>query len=114
MTAAHSVRHEAHGARGAFFVEVNGERVAELTYRRSTEALVNIEHTEVADSLRGQGVARLLLDAAVHWARESHTLLTATCSYASVQFARDTSLSDVLAPDALTAPVACEVRRPKS
>ncbi|MHB0964643.1 MAG: GNAT family N-acetyltransferase, partial [Gemmatimonadaceae bacterium] len=65
-------------------------------------------------SLRGQGVARLLLDAAVRWARENHTKLSATCAYAAAQFARDPSLSDVLAPDALAAPdaAACEIRRP--
>ncbi|MDP1892194.1 MAG: GNAT family N-acetyltransferase [Gemmatimonadaceae bacterium] len=110
----HSITHEEHGTRGAFFIEQNGQRVAELTYGRVSGAVVNIDHTEVASSLRGQGVARQLLDAAVRWARETHTQLSATCSYAVVQFARDTSLRDVLSPDALAGSdaAACEIRRP--
>lgn len=110
--AEHSIVHEEHGHRGAFFIEQNGQRVAELTYGRRSAALVNIDHTEVGASLRGQGAARQLLDAAVRWARETQTQLSATCSYATVQFARDPSIQDVLSPDALAAPAACEIRRP--
>lgn len=112
--AEHSITHEEHGTRGAFFIEEKGQRVAELTYGRTSAGVANIDHTEVDASLRGQGVARQLLDAAVRWARESHTPLSATCSYAVAQFARDPSFRDVLAPDALAAPdaAACEIRRP--
>ena len=70
---AHSISRAEHDGRGAFFVEHDGKRVAELTYRRVNAALVNINHVEVADSLAGQGVARRLLDAAVSWARETRT-----------------------------------------
>lgn len=113
--AEYSITHEAHGSRGAFFIELHRQRVAELTYGRTSGTVVNIDHTQVADSLKGQGVARKLLDAAVRWARETHTQLSATCSYATAQFARDPSLRDVLAPDAPDAPAdaaACEIRRP--
>ena len=109
--AEHAISHVEHGSRGAFFIEQNGRRIAELTYGRTSAGVVNIDHTEVDNSLRGQGVARLLLDAAVRWARETHTQLSATCSYAAAQFARDPSLSDVLSSDATAAP-ACEIRRP--
>jgi len=114
MTTEHSILHAEHGSRGAFFVERQGRRIAELTYGHAGAGVVNIDHTEVDASLRGQGVARQLLDAAVRWARETHTHLTATCSYAAAQFRRDSSLADVLAPDALAAPdaTACEIRRP--
>ena len=110
--AEHSVTHEEYGSRGAFFIEQHGRRIAELTYGRTSTGVVNIDHTEVDTSLRGQGVARLLLDAAVRWARETHAQLSATCSYAAAQFARDSSLSDVLATDASGAAPACELRRP--
>lgn len=110
----YSIAHEEHGTRGAFFIEQNGQRIAELTYGRTSAGVANIDHTEVDASLRGQGVARKLLDAAVRWARETHTQLSATCSYAVAQFARDPSLRGVLSSDALAAPdaAACEIRRP--
>jgi predicted GNAT family acetyltransferase len=93
----HTIAHAEAGHRGAFFVEQDGVRVAEMTYSRVDAALVIIDHTEVAPSLGGQGIGRRLLDAAVQWARDTGTKVMATCPYASVQFARDPSIRDVLA-----------------
>lgn len=80
---------------GAFVMEEAGRRIAEMTYRRLGDSRVVIDHTFVDPSLRGRGVARQLLDAAVDWARRTNTQLEATCSYVVVQFARDPSLRDV-------------------
>ena len=92
-----AIAHEEANGRGAFFVERDGQRIAVMTYRRVGERLVVIDHTEVDASLKGMGVARRLLDAAVAWARESATKLSATCSYATAQFDKDPSIRDVLA-----------------
>ena len=86
---------EAHG-RGAFFVDINGERVALQTYRRVDANHVVIDHTQVDDSLRGRGVARRLLDASVAWARTTGTRMAATCPYAKAQFDKDPTIRDVL------------------
>jgi uncharacterized protein len=90
-----SLTHAEEGQRGAFVLERDGRRVAEMTYRRVGDSHVVVDHTFVDPSLRGQGVARQLLDAAVAWARQTDTKLSATCSYVVVQFARDDSLRDV-------------------
>jgi predicted GNAT family acetyltransferase len=90
------VRHEEGGGRGAFYVEQGEERVAELTYARAGRDRVVIEHTEVSDTMRGQGVARKLVGAAVAWARASGTRVEARCPYARSVFDRDASLRDVL------------------
>jgi predicted GNAT family acetyltransferase len=86
--------HEDEG-RGGFYVEREDVRLAEMTYARVNEKLVIIDHTLVDDRLRGLGVARRLLDAAVAWARASGTKLAATCPYAKAQFEKDPSLADV-------------------
>lgn len=91
----HAVSHFEHGKRGGFFIEADGVRIAELTYRRLDASHILVDHTEVAAHLRGQGVARQLLDATVAWARQSGTRISATCSYVLAQFARDPSLRDV-------------------
>ena len=91
------IEHSEDGHRGAFFIDHNGRRVAELTYSRANAGLVIIDHTEVARELEGHGVARRLLDTAVAWARASGTRMMATCPYARAQFARDESIRDVLA-----------------
>lgn len=80
---------------GVFAIEEGAHRLAEMTYQRLGDARVLIDHTYVDPRLRGGGVARQLLDAAVAWARQSGTKLSATCSYVLVQFARDSSLADV-------------------
>jgi len=90
------IKHEESDHRGAFFIEQDGKRVAEMTYSRANASLVIIDHTEVDASLGGKGVARKLLDAAVKWARETHTKVMATCPYALAQFAKDPSIRDVL------------------
>lgn len=92
------VQREESEHRGAFFLERGGARVAELTFARVSPTLVMIDHTEVSDSLRGQGAARRLLDAAVAWARETKTRLLPVCPYAKAQFQKDASIHDVLAP----------------
>ena len=91
------IQHEEIEHNGAFFIEQDGKRVAELTYSRANDSLVIIDHTEVDRSLEGQGVARSLVDDAVRWARETGTKVAATCPYASAQFAKDPSIRDVMA-----------------
>lgn len=92
-----AVEHAEDQGRGAFFVEREGARLAEMTYVRAGDALVIIDHTQVHEALRGLGVARQLLDAAVAWARATGTRVRATCPYASAQFQKDPSIRDVLA-----------------
>jgi len=91
----HVIAHDETDHRGAFFIELDGKRVAEMTYSRVNAALIIIDHTEVAASLGGQGVGRRLLDAAVDWARETQTKVLTTCPFAGAQFAKDPSIRDV-------------------
>lgn len=91
------IAHEETGHRGAFFYTRGGRRLAEMTYSRANASLIIIDHTEVDESLMGQGVARRLLNTLVAWARETGTKVMATCPYASAQFAKDSSIRDVLA-----------------
>ncbi len=90
------IQHEEDGQRASFYVADGDEHVAEMTYRRHDEHSVTIEHTVVDDRLRGQGVGRKLLDAAVAWARASNTRFYVTCPYALAQFKKDASIQDVL------------------
>ena len=90
------ITHAEHDSRGGFYLERNGARIAEMTYLRTGPGQITIDHTEVQPDLRGQGIARRLLDAGVAWARRTGTKITPRCSYVVIQFARDKSIGDVL------------------
>ena len=80
--------------RGAFVIKRDHERVAELTYKREGDT-INIDHTEVDESLRGQHVGQKLVDEAAKFAREGNLKITATCPYASKILSRNSEYSDV-------------------
>ncbi|WP_354667304.1 GNAT family N-acetyltransferase [Acinetobacter cumulans] len=82
--------------KGAFFVEQDGDRLAEMTYSWAGDDKFIIDHTDVSDSLRGQGVGRYLLDAAVNFAREKNVKIIPLCPFAKSVFDKDESIRDVL------------------
>ena len=82
---------------GAFFIERDGQRIAEITYQWQDTHKIVADHTWVDDSLRGQGIARQLLDVLVEFAREKQLKIVPVCSYVEVMFRREPSLADVAA-----------------
>lgn len=91
-------QHLEDGQQGEFFaVNEHAQRIAEISYVWRGEHQIIAHHTWVDDSLRGQGVARQLLDVLVAFAREKNLKIVATCSYVEVMFKRDKSLADVVA-----------------
>lgn len=59
-----------------------GAVVAEITFAETEEGVCTIDHTEVDDSLRGQGIAGKLVEAAVAEIKAQGKKVAATCSYA--------------------------------
>ena len=98
MSETMTVRREQKGHRGAFYIDGEGGRLAELTFSAAPDGqLVILEHTEVDESLRGQGIARRLVEAAVIWAREEHIKLVPVCPFAKAVFEREPAFRDVVA-----------------
>ena len=89
------IRHIEGYKRGAFVIKRVQERLAELTYSKSEDNSINIDHTEVDESLRGQGIGEKLVKEAVEFAREKGLKITATCPYASKLLSRKPEFSDV-------------------
>lgn len=82
--------------KGRVFVGDAQDPTAEMTYSRAGDGLIIIDHTHVDDSLRGQGVGRILLDTIVEDARTRGLKILPLCPYAKAQFNKDPSLRDVL------------------
>jgi predicted GNAT family acetyltransferase len=96
MAQQHTVEHQEQDSKGAFYVQQGGKRIAEMTYSRTNATLIVIDHTDVDESLKGQGVGRQLLDALVAWVRATNTKVIALCPFARAQFDKDPSIRDVL------------------
>ena len=75
-----AVRHDDGERNGTFFVEREGRRVAELTYRMMGATAV-VDHTWVDPNLRGGKLAPRLVDAVVDWARRESRTISPACSY---------------------------------
>ena len=92
-----AIIHKQHTQQGEFNWISQAQKQGELTYKWVGNDKISIDHTWVDPALRGQGVARQLLDAAVDFARQRHIKIIPRCSYAVAVFQRDQTLSDVLA-----------------
>ena len=64
-----------------------GKVIAEVLFP-IRDGVADIEHTFVDDSLRGQGIAGLLVKMAVQQIRAKGLGLTASCSYAAIWLKR--------------------------
>ncbi len=92
----HPIQFEKTGAKGAFFIENDGQRLAEMTLSFAGDQLVIIDHTDVDDSLRGTGAGKALVEAAVAWARENGKKFIPLCPFAKSVFDKNAELRDVL------------------
>jgi len=78
----------------AFVYKQDGEQLAEITWKQEGQVMV-MDHTYVSDKLRGQGVAKKLLDRAADYAREHHYQMQAVCSYVVAAFEKSNAYDDV-------------------
>ncbi len=65
-----------------YMEDAQGRIVAEITFPEILPGVYNIDHTFVDNSLRGQGIASKLVQAAVDEIRHRGGEVQATCSYA--------------------------------
>ena len=62
--------------------DVNGKIIAEIEFEEVEQGVYNIYHTFVDESLRGKGVAALLVQEAVQEIKSKTGKIVASCSYA--------------------------------
>ena len=77
------IRHDHNDRNGMFFIEQDGRRVAELTYRMAGDTAV-VDHTWVDPKLRGGALAPGLVQAVVDWARRGNLKISPVCSYVRI------------------------------
>ena len=77
--------------------DASGQTIAEVTFPAAGEGVVDIDHTFVDPSLRGQGVAGQLMQALADQLRLERRKAVLTCSYAQKWFGEHPEYGDVLA-----------------
>ena len=89
------VQHEGNDKKARFFIEDAGQRIAVMEYVYAGTDKFIIEHTEVNETHEGKGLGKLLVQAAVEYAREHNMKIIPLCPYANALFKRTPEYSDV-------------------
>ena len=75
--------------KGAFYIEVEGKQEAMMTFVYAGEDIIIIDHTSVAEELRGQNVGKQLLQKLVELAREENKKVVPLCPFAKKEMMRN-------------------------
>lgn len=89
-------KHEETESKGAFRLIQEGEKVAELTYSKAGPDKMIIDHTEVSDVVKGQGIGKKIVKQAVNFARENDLKVMPLCPFAKSVIERNADLQDVI------------------
>lgn len=85
-----------HSQNRIFLLNDNNETIAEVTFPDIDENTVNINHTYVSDSLRGQGIAGKLMKVTAEQLKSQNKKVVLTCSFAVKWFEHNTEYSNLL------------------
>ncbi|HLF64469.1 MAG TPA: GNAT family N-acetyltransferase [Saprospiraceae bacterium] len=91
-----NVKHDSQGPKGAFIYEVEGQKLAEMVYTMAGEKKMIIEHTDVDESLKGQGIGKKLQAELVDYVRANGIKVVPLCPFANATFKRMKEWQDVL------------------
>ncbi|MBO6606610.1 GNAT family N-acetyltransferase [Psychroserpens sp.] len=91
-----AIKQELQENKGIFYYETEGGRLAEMTYSNAGPDKIIIDHTEVDESLRGEGVGYKLVEAAVNYARANNLKILPLCPFAAAVFRKRENYRDVL------------------
>ena len=89
------VKHEQTENKGSFYLEIAGEKKAEMTYSKAGTERIIIDHTEVDESLRGQGAGLKLAEYAVNYVREQGIKLLPLCPFMKATLQKHPEWADV-------------------
>ena len=90
------IQHEFDGKRGSFYLKESNTRLAEMVYVMAGPKKMIIEHTEVNESLKGQGIGMNLLQELVEHVRKEGIKVIPLCPFAKAMFQKKEVLRDVL------------------
>ncbi|MES2680227.1 MAG: GNAT family N-acetyltransferase [Bacteroidota bacterium] len=84
--------------KGMFYIEDHEKKQAIMTYTFINQSGFSIDHTVVQPGNEGKGLGKLLVKAAVDFARTKHLKILPICPYAKSVFDKTPEYNDVLIP----------------
>lgn len=90
------IQHSQKNGKGSFFIEQDGNVLAEMVYTMPSPVRMIIEHTDVGEALRGKNVGYELVHAAVEYARTHKIRIIPLCPFAAAVFRKKAEYADVL------------------
>lgn len=91
------IKHKENDTRGMFYLEDDKGITSELTYKKQSNGVLVIDHTQTRPELEGNGLASMLLERSVVYARENNYKIDPLCPFAEVKFDEHKEYRDVLA-----------------
>lgn len=88
--------HERNEQKGAFTAQEGNVRAGEMTYSWAGTDKIIIDHTDVNPEFKGQGIGKVLVMAAVGFAREKGIKILPLCPFAKATFDKNPDIQDVL------------------
>lgn len=90
------ILHADDGKKGKFYIELEGNIEAEMTYVWAGPTKFIIDHTEASDKLKGMQAGKQLLQKAVAFAREKNVKIMPLCPFAHAIFQKTPEYQDLL------------------
>ncbi|MFA5342000.1 MAG: GNAT family N-acetyltransferase [Clostridia bacterium] len=83
--------------KNSFFIgESEDYSTAIISFFYENERVIIVDHTYVSEELRGQGIAKKLLDELVDFARNEGIKIIPECSYVKKVFENDPAYRDII------------------
>lgn len=90
------IKHRESETRGMFYMDDESGIVSQLTYAKKENGVMLVDHTETRRSLEGQGLASIVLQHVINYAREQNLKIDPLCPFVEVQFELHPEYKDVL------------------
>ena len=89
------IQQQEDGKKGEFYLELDGIKQVSITYSYAGDDKIIIDHTEVDESLKGQGVGYKLVEASVVFAQEKGLKIMPLCPFANAVFNKKSTYNEV-------------------
>lgn len=91
------IKHRTDVKNGYFYYEKDGKELAQMAYVWAGPDKMIIDHTEVDDSLKGQGVGKKLLAQLVDFVRQEKIKVIPLCPFAKATLEKTKEWQDIMA-----------------